>query len=583
MSPSANRYTGPVPTCPDSLDAKLPPDFLGEAVEVPTSEVYSAALEAAWEELGGQERALREGRRPDPERVEHLEPDPTDDSKPRPKHYGAYALERASLDWSYHVLPTKARQALQDQIVKLVIEARVRECSEAGDDEPCRVSERREGFEEGEREGRVDGVREEQMGRKGADGEEGRPLALFTAGGMGAGKGHTLREMLKTGRIRLPANTVWIDPDALSRLLPERPLYLSHSASTASSLLHPEASLLQEICAAVAKSQKRSLVIDGSLTDCKWFEGFMRGFKEKGYDCEILFVSAPLETMLARAARRAKTTGRVTNPDAIRKSRIKSPECPVTVTVTPPGGGTGGGGGGGSTDSPQGEFDLSTTDDATDSQTASFSSSPASRPSRPALTGAAGSTGASGKPGPTNSGGGNNARPSSSNSASNPSPSSSGGSTDPFASACLAAHNDFRATHHADPLTWNDTLAAAAEKWTKNCVWEHSGGKVGPYGENLFMVGPVDQNAQLDPKPGIGSWNDEEKMYDYNNPGFTHDTGHFTQTIWKATTQLGCYYGKCNGIMQSGQLGGFLVCEYYPAGNIVGDNNKYFRENVLPP
>lgn len=126
------------------------------------------------------------------------------------------------------------------------------------------------------------------------------------------------------------------------------------------------------------------------------------------------------------------------------------------------------------------EFDLSTTDDATDSQTASFSSSPASRPSRPALTGAAGSTGASGKPGPTNSGGGNNARPSSSNSASNPSPSSSGGSTDPFASACLAAHNDFRATHHADPLTWNDTLAAAAEKWTKNCVWEHSGGKVGP-------------------------------------------------------------------------------------------------------
>ncbi|CDR43886.1 RHTO0S08e07536g1_1 [Rhodotorula toruloides] len=256
--------------------------------------------------------------------------------------------------------------------------------------------------------------------------------------------------------------------------------------------------------------------------------------------------------------------------------------APVTVTVTPPGGGTGGGGGGGSTDSPQ-EFDLSTTDDATDSQTASFSSSPASRPSRPALTGAAGSTGASGKPGPTNSGGGNNARPSSSNSASNPSPSSSGGSTDPFASACLAAHNDFRATHHADPLTWNDTLAAAAEKWTKNCVWEHSGGKVGPYGENLFMVGPVDQNAQLDPKPGIGSWNDEEKMYDYNNPGFTHDTGHFTQTIWKATTQLGCYYGKCNGIMQSGQLGGFLVCEYYPAGNIVGDNNKYFRENVLPP
>ncbi|EGU12991.1 Glutaredoxin [Rhodotorula toruloides ATCC 204091] len=713
MSPSANRYTGPVPTCPDSLDAKLPPDFLGEAVEVPTSEVYSAALEAAWEELGGQEQALREGRRPDPERVEHLEPDPTDDSKPRPRHYGAYALERASLDWSYHVLPSKARQALQDQIVKLVLEARVKECSEAGDDEPCRVSERREG-------------------------------------GMGAGKGHTLREMLKTGRIRLPANTVWIDPDALSRLLPERPLYLSHSASTASSLLHPEASLLQEICAAVAKSQKRSLVIDGSLTDCKCVRLIDNSSDSSSTPCtgpQTLYDSAldpdwPSSTptpyshdSLARQARerggrryamrvqqtvglaralcslaRLTATTRtrpdvplltpghsadLTTPPSSLLSSFLLPHALARMTSRSRSSNTassallpqeealysegkhrwrdedssssdGSDGSdassdgdeeekprrrrrraqpvqqgssnsslvillavaciaaialalffalrktGGESDSAAGnsgaasDSNASATDDATDSQTASPSSSSASsRPSRPAPTGSGGTAGSSGKPSPTNSGGStNNPKPSSSNSASNPSPSSGGGSTDSFASACLAAHNDFRATHHADPLAWNATLAAAAEKWTKNCQWKHSGGAVGPFGENLFMVSPVDQNAQLDPKPGIGSWNDEEKMYDYNNPGFTHETGHFTQTIWKATTQLGCYYGKCNGIMKGGELGAFLVCEvglvpplvltpadefvtrkrqYYPAGNMVGDNNKYFRENVLPP
>ena len=84
-----------------------------------------------------------------------------------------------------------------------------------------------------------------------------------------------------------------IDPDALSRLLPERAQYLSHSPETASSLLHPEASLLQEICAAVAKERRRSLVIDGSLTDCGWFAGFMKGFRESGYECEILFVVSP--------------------------------------------------------------------------------------------------------------------------------------------------------------------------------------------------------------------------------------------------------------------------------------------------
>lgn len=117
---------------------------------------------------------------------------------------------------------------------------------------------------------------------------------------MGAGKGHTLRALLRDHTVRLPSNTVWcahraplflaqpsvtpdrqlpplrIDPDALSRHLPERPQYLHADAAAASALLHPEASLLQEIIAAVARKQRRSLVVDGSLTDREWFEGFMR-------------------------------------------------------------------------------------------------------------------------------------------------------------------------------------------------------------------------------------------------------------------------------------------------------------------
>lgn len=27
--------------------------------------------------------------------------------------------------------------------------------------------------------------------------------------------------------------------------------------------------------------------------------------------------------------------------------------------------------------------------------------------------------------------------------------------------------------------------------------------------------------------------------------------------------------------------GYYVVCEYYPAGNVVGDNNRYFKDNVL--
>lgn len=67
-----------------------------------------------------------------------------------------------------------------------------------------------------------------------------------------------------------------VDPDALARLLPERSQYLAANPRSASTLLHPEASLLQEVVSGVAKTQKRSLVVDGSLTDCGWYKGIMR-------------------------------------------------------------------------------------------------------------------------------------------------------------------------------------------------------------------------------------------------------------------------------------------------------------------
>lgn len=330
MARSPKRYAGPPPRCPTSLD-DIPPQLSEEQLHVPTSELYSVALAefhrgvkaASHKIANGNGLACRpkqpteatDSQNTEEDQVDALEPDPCQPERPTPQHYGLYAQERSTLDWSYHVVPTRERQSLQDEIVSLVLGTQVKECKDAGEDEPCRVN------------GTGQAELGCQLGDCSGDSDDGKPLALFTAGGMGAGKGHTLRDMLRSRRIRLPANTVWIDPDALSRLLPERPQYLSHSPETASSLLHPEASLLQEICAAVAKERRRSLVIDGSLTDCKWFSGFMKGFREAGYECEILFVSAPEETMLRRAEQRAKSTGRVTNPEAIKRSRLKSPEC----------------------------------------------------------------------------------------------------------------------------------------------------------------------------------------------------------------------------------------------------------------
>ncbi|EED18728.1 extracellular SCP domain protein Pry1, putative [Talaromyces stipitatus ATCC 10500] len=140
--------------------------------------------------------------------------------------------------------------------------------------------------------------------------------------------------------------------------------------------------------------------------------------------------------------------------------------------------------------------------------------------------------------------------------------------------------NYYRRQHNATGVIWNDTLATYAKQWAKPCNWKHSGG---PYGENL-AEGYSNVTAAVD------AWAIESKKYDYNRPtGFSEKTGHFTQLVWKATTDVGCGLADCsanlngdNGGKTGKAVGWFLVCEYWPPGNVVGDHDKYFEENVEP-
>lgn len=50
--------------------------------------------------------------------------------------------------------------------------------------------------------------------------------------------------------------------------------------------------------------------------------------------------------------------------------------------------------------------------------------------------------------------------------------------------AGLALHNSLRARHGAAPLSWDDSLAGAAQQWAEGCVMQHSNGG---WGENLAM------------------------------------------------------------------------------------------------
>ncbi|KZM21622.1 extracellular region [Ascochyta rabiei] len=163
-------------------------------------------------------------------------------------------------------------------------------------------------------------------------------------------------------------------------------------------------------------------------------------------------------------------------------------------------------------------------------------------------------------------------------------------SDDAFRKAVLDTTNLYRRQHDAGELGWNETLAETAGTWSSKCGFEHSGG---PTGENLAAGYP---NATA----AISAWGEERKEYDFKKGEFSygnHDlswrpahhadrkkhsskTGHFTQLVWRNSTTVGCARTECNAKEGGGRgdaPGWYMVCEYHPAGNVLGQ----FTDNVL--
>ena len=150
--------------------------------------------------------------------------------------------------------------------------------------------------------------------------------------------------------------------------------------------------------------------------------------------------------------------------------------------------------------------------------------------------------------------------------------SSSSGDFNVFEVEALEYHNYYRRKHHVPPLTLNKELSKIAQAYaqrlcSKRC-FEHSTNKYrgNNLGENLYRCSNKVATGQI----ATTAWYDEIKTHNFKKD-FQHASGHFSQLVWKGSQEVGF------GLAFKGN-DYYVVANYYPAGNIIGDfANNVFR------
>ena len=135
--------------------------------------------------------------------------------------------------------------------------------------------------------------------------------------------------------------------------------------------------------------------------------------------------------------------------------------------------------------------------------------------------------------------------------------------------------NTYRAIHQSPPLTWDDTIATFSQEWANTLLaenrFQHSENK--SYGENLAYYQGYGTDIMTLLKKAVHDWYNEHALYDYNNPGFSSGTGHFTCLVWKSSTRFGM------GIsIDAATTKVDVTMNTSPPGNYEGE----FAANVLP-
>lgn len=260
--------------------------------------------------------------------------------------YGAYADIRDALDKDYHGTYTRARQAMQDELVAQLVApgkpyqrtpwivftagAMVRPTARHGRAArraPCDATWRALGRAHARsaliQRCKFALTRTPSLPRACA-----RPSRRPRGGPcwQGAGKSHTIRWMAQRDIFPLE-NIVHIDSDLFKAAFPEWPGYVSRDPLSAGRHTRHESGYLVEIAQEAALRLGKHVWVDGSLRDCDWYKRVFAQVRRDhpDYQIAILYVTADEEQIAARVRKRAELTGRHVPEAEIRDSLQRVP------------------------------------------------------------------------------------------------------------------------------------------------------------------------------------------------------------------------------------------------------------------
>ena len=143
----------------------------------------------------------------------------------------------------------------------------------------------------------------------------------------------------------------------------------------------------------------------------------------------------------------------------------------------------------------------------------------------------------------------------------------------------MVDHNAKRMLHcDTPPLVYSAALEAETKAFVETCPTEHASfDDRGGTGENMYWAGassaPVGSEA-TGYTSSVEVWYDEIDNYDFASSESAAGgvIGHFTQTVWRASTSVGCAAKLDCDNKFPGFKNSVIVCRYDPPGNFIGQN-----------